>query len=105
MHSVHFGICPHVCPEMVDSLFWDFESSDPFFSVCVRVFSLHVCMRMPGALSGGKRALDPVELQLGVVMNHSVSGGTQALVLCKEKKMLLTPEPCLQPRLFVFKFG
>lgn len=52
-----------------------------------------------------KEHWNPVELQLGVVMNHSVSDGTQALVLRKGKKMLLTPEPCLQPRLIVFKFG
>lgn len=40
-------------------------------------------MPMPGTLRGQKLALDPLELELQVIISYHVGTGNQTLVLCK----------------------
>lgn len=64
------------------------------------VLCLHVCLCttfMSGALRVHRKASDPLERELQVVVNHHVSSGTRTWVLCK-KSMLFITEPFLQPQ-------
>ena len=45
------------------------------FILCVQVYCLHVCICVPGAREGEKRALDPLELELYTVVGHHVGTG------------------------------
>lgn len=61
----------------------------PFFHFVSECFPwMYVCAPLACLvpLEVEKEPWNPVELQLGMVMNHSGSDGTQALVLCKGKK-------------------
>lgn len=49
--------------------------SSPLKNVFVCVFGLHGCMYQAGYLGGQKRALDPVELELQIVVNRPVDAG------------------------------
>lgn len=53
------------------------------------MFCLQVCMGItcgPGAQRGEKRAVDFLELELWMGINHCVGVGNQAHVLCKKNK-------------------
>lgn len=48
-----------------------------FLIIFLNVFCLHACMYivyMPGALISQKRALDPLELELGIVVSQPPCG-------------------------------
>jgi hypothetical protein len=50
------------------------------FVLCVWVFCLHVCLCptcMAGVCEGQKRALDPLKLELQMLVNHYVGAGNQ----------------------------
>ena len=71
--------------------------------MCVNVFCLHVCLCtacMPGIGRGQKRASDPLELELEMVVGLHESAGNR---IQEEKQMFLTVEPFLQPH-FIYLF-
>lgn len=57
---------------------------------------------MPGALSGQKRRLQPLELESKMVVSHCVGVRNQTLGPLQEQYLLLTIEPYLQPPIFLF---
>lgn len=66
--------------------FWILKVLTPLFHFVYECFpGMYVCAPLACLvpLEVKKEHWNPVELQLRVVMNHSVSDGTQALVLCK----------------------
>lgn len=60
-----------------------------------------ICMCTTCMLSvlRGQRALDPLELELWMVMSHHVNAGNWTWVVCKSNEVLLTTEPSPQPPL------
>jgi hypothetical protein len=69
------------------------------------VFYLHILSALytaciPGALRGQKRALDPLQLELQMVVRHHANPGP-----LKGQQVLLNTEPSLHPRESVFFKG
>lgn len=70
----------------------DTDTFKIFISIilCLHMFAcMYMCMCticMPGAHRSHKQALDPMELELGMVWSHHVSPGDQIQVLCKSSK-------------------
>ena len=52
---------------------------------------------LSNAFGGQKRVLDPLELELQMVVSHHVGARNQTQVLCKQEQLVfLTSEPSLQ---------
>lgn len=55
--------------------------------VCMYVLHMVICMRvlhmMSGASGGQNWVLDPLELELKMVVSHNVSAGNRTQVLCE----------------------
>ena len=52
---------------------------------------------MTGVCGGEKMALEPLELDLEIVVNGLVGPGNQNPILCKNHRVLRNTEPCLWP--------
>lgn len=53
--------------------------------VCLPV-CMHCVTYMPDAHGGKKRELDPLELELQIILSQHVRGGNQTQVSCKSNK-------------------
>ena len=58
---------------------------------------------MPGFPGGQKRALNPLELELKMVVSSLVRTERQIQVLCKSSRCFLTAEPSLQPLMQILR--
>lgn len=59
---------------------------------------LHLCictMCVPGAIGGQKGSMDPLELELWMVVNHHVGAGNRTQVLSKTTELSLQPKHAL----------
>lgn len=54
--------------------------------MCISIFvCMYLWVQHVWASSGQKRALDPLEVELWMIVNHQVNGGNWTQVLCMNK--------------------
>lgn len=65
---------------------------------------MYVCSPLPcpGTHGGQKRAFDPLELELGLAVNHHVCARTRLRSSARAQQVLLTTEPALQLQVLLF---
>lgn len=60
------------------------------------MFCLHLCLR---TLSGQKRVLYPLELEIQTAVSHHIVAENQDQILWEEQPVLLLAEPSLEPHI------
>lgn len=70
------------------------ESIYVWMNVCIYVCVPHICL--PGVCESQERVVDPLELELWMVVNHTVDIGNGTLSPLQGQHMFLNTEPALQ---------
>lgn len=82
----HLHICVYTCDTRTPLECWCIFKRFFILTICLFSFICVYCVRVyttyvPGAPRGQKRASNPLELELWVVVNHYVGAGNQTWVI------------------------